>query len=273
MPAEKDLDPAESMWALFGYELRELRKAAGLTQEALGEKLHSSGGFVGQIETAERRPKPDYVADLDRILGARGRLIRLAHHAQLASLAQPSWFVGYANAESKAQRIRTFEPQVIPGLLQTEEYARELFRKVRMPQAEAEERAARRMTRQSILRHRDPTELWVVLDEGAIVRASRTPGVARSQLEYLLQVCELPNVILEVLPLDAGLHACMDGSMSLLMIPGRAECAYVEWVGDGRLISEASAVQEFARRYELLRADTLSPTKSAQLLRDLVENT
>lgn len=273
MPAEKDLDPTGCLWAFLGFELRRLRKDSGLTQEALAGQVHSTGGFVGQIETAERRPKLKFVEALDRALGSGDHLQLLAHHALQSSLSQPLWFSGYVNAEQHASRIRTFEPQVIPGLLQAEEYADELFRQIRMSPDEAEANRARRLARQAVLhRKRDPLRLWVILDESALLRTVKSPRVSKPQLEFLLRLCELPNVVIEVLPLSCGLHACMDGSLVLLSVPGHPECAYVEGMGYGRIIAESEAVSEVERRYDLLRCEALSPTRSAQLVHEYLES-
>ncbi|MDI2126572.1 helix-turn-helix domain-containing protein [Yinghuangia seranimata] len=273
MTAEKDIDPDESPWHLLAYELREHRKTAGMTQAQLATRAHSSESHVGSVETVHRRPQLDTIRAYDNVLNARGRLLRLYRMARRATQGLPAWFAGYTKAEEAASRIRTYEPQVVPGLLQVEGYARELFRQVRTPPDEIDDLAATRLLRQEIFTRSKPPDYWAVLDEAALQRLAFVPSpVAVEQLTHLLKVSELANVTVEVLPVDCGLHACMNGGFVLLTVPERGEVAYEEGVGEGRLIADDQAVDKIERRYDLLRAETLSPRRSAQYMRDVLEN-
>ncbi|GCE00979.1 helix-turn-helix domain-containing protein [Embleya hyalina] len=273
MPAAKDLDPEASLWDLFGAHLRFLRKLAGKTQQELGGELHSTGAFVGQIETADRRPSPEFVADLDRALGRTGLLTAIAFHAYRLTEGQPGWFENFAESERQAFRIRTFQPQAIPGLLQCEEYIRALLQKARVPPPIIEAWLTRRLKRKRLLTKKEAPQYWAAIDEAAVLRLKHDPRVAATQLLHLLEVSELPNVVLEVVPMDCGLHACMDGAFVLLSIPGRGECAFADGMVEGKMITEGHMVAEFQRRYDLLRTETLSPARSQQLLRNLLEST
>ncbi|WP_424640833.1 helix-turn-helix domain-containing protein [Embleya sp. AB8] len=261
------------MWDLFGAHLRFHRKLAGMTQQKLGGDLHSTGSFVGQIETAERRPSLEFVADIDRALGGTGLLIATAFHAYRLAEGQ-GWFETFAESERQASRIRTFQPQAIPGLLQCEEYIRALLHKARFPPAAIESGVARRLKRKRLLTKTDAPQYWAAVDEAALLRLKHDPQVAGPQLAHLLEVGELSNVVLEVVPMDCGLHPCMDGPFVLLSIPGRGECAYAaDGMVEGQMITEGHVVAEMQRRYDLLRAEALSPSRSQRLLRDLLEST
>ncbi|NUS59194.1 MAG: helix-turn-helix transcriptional regulator [Streptomycetaceae bacterium] len=273
MPAPKDLDPEASMWDLFGAQLRFLRRLAGLTQQQLGSVLHSTGSFVGQIETAERKPSLEFAVDLDRALGGTRLLAATAFHAHRLADGQPSWFETFAEAEKQAVRIRTFQPQVIPGLLQCEEYIRALLATARIAPATIDSWAARRLARKQLLTKKEAPEYWAAVDEAALIRLAHDQHVARPQLQHLLDLAGLPNVVLEVVPMDCGLHPCMDGAFVLLSIPGRGECAYEDGMFEGQMIADFHAVAEVQRRYDLLRAEALSPSRSQRLLRDLLEST
>jgi transcriptional regulator with XRE-family HTH domain len=273
MPAAKDLDPEASMWALFGAHLRFLRKLAGKTQQELGGDLHSTGSFVGQIETAERRPSPEFVADLDAVLGGTGLLIATASHAYRLAEGQPGWFETFAKAEQEAARVRTFQPQVVPGLLQCEEYTRALLQRARIAPATIDSLVTRRLKRKRLLTKMEPPQYWAAVDEATLIRLKHDdPKVAEPQITHLLELSELSNVVLEVVPMDCGLHPCMDGAFVLLSIPGRGECAYAEGMFKEQMVVDGHAVVEVQRRYDLLRAESLSPSRSHALLRDLLES-
>ncbi|GAA4958331.1 helix-turn-helix transcriptional regulator [Yinghuangia aomiensis] len=270
MVAEKDVDPNESLWALLAFHVRRLRKERGWTQEKLAEEAHSTSSTVGAIETLERKPRPDLVAAIDRALNAGGMLIDLAHHARIASAEIPSWFETLTKAERAAARIRTFEPQSIPGLLQCEQYARAQFAALR-DDDDLESRVAARMARQEVLTRDRPLKLWAIVDEAVLLRVAATPGVAIPQLTHLLAMAERPNIVIEILPIDCGVHPCMDGGFVLLTMHNRSEAVYVEPMGEGHLIAQDEAIDQCERRYDLLRAETWSPARSIAYIRALLE--
>ncbi len=260
------------MWDLFGAYVRHLRTLAGMTQNQMGSALHSTGSFVGQIETAERKPSPEFVAEIDRTLGATGLLVATAFHAYRLAEEQPGWFETFAAAERRAKRIRTFQPQTIPGLLQCEQYTRSLLRAARLPAVTVDAWVAKRLARAHLLTAKEAPQYWAAIDEAALLRLKQEPEVAKVQLEHLLEMAELPNVVVEVVPIDSGLHPCMDGSFVLLSIPARGECAYADDIFKGKLVTQTHAVADVERRYDLLRAEALSPSRSQRLLRDLLES-
>ncbi len=246
-------------------------QARGADEQKLGSGLHSSDSFVGQIETADRRPSLEFVAQLDRFLGAGGLLVATAFHAHRQIEANGGWFETFVAAERQARRIRTFEPQAIPGLLQCEEYVRSLLRAAKLPPMVVDDWVARRLARTRTLTGKEAPEFWAAIDEAALMRMMHNPQVAKPQLEHVLAVSELPNVVVEIVPLESGIHPCMDGGFVLLSIPGRGECVHSDGMFRTLMITETHAVAEVQRRYDLLRAKALSPSRSQQLLRDLLE--
>ncbi|MGW0659695.1 DUF5753 domain-containing protein [Streptodolium elevatio] len=176
------------------------------------------------------------------------------------------------HAEERAARIRMYEPQTVPGLFQTEGYIRELFRQVRKSPQEIDNQVAERLDRRKVLLKPDPPIVWAVVDETALSRLRHLPHeVAREQLEHLLTIAWMPHVNIEVVPISCGLHACMNGPIVLISIPGRGEVAYCEGMGSGRLVTDDQAVLDVECRYDPMRAEAHSPRHSVQVLSDLLE--
>ncbi|MEU8132328.1 DUF5753 domain-containing protein [Streptodolium elevatio] len=176
------------------------------------------------------------------------------------------------HAEERAARMRIFEPQTIPGVFQTEGYIRELFRQVGKLPHEIDAQVTARLARRATLAKLNPPSTWTVLEEGALSRLCQLPSeIAAEQVEHLLAMAELPNVTIEVVPISCGLHACMNGPIVLISIPGRGEVAYCEGMGSGRLVTDDQAVLDVECRYDLMRAEAHSPRHSVQVLSDLLE--
>jgi transcriptional regulator with XRE-family HTH domain len=158
--------------SLFVAELVAARTAAGLSQDALASQINYSPSLIGMIESGRRAPTLDIAERLDKALRAPGTLARLQQHARTTPL--PSWFRPYADVEATAAQLRSWQPLVIDGLLQTEDYARALL--AMRPDTSAEELdelVAARMERQAVLARDRPPTLWTVMDEGALQREIR----------------------------------------------------------------------------------------------------
>jgi len=257
---------------LYGRELRILRKAAGLSAEQLGALTNLTGSAVGAYERGERRPGPKFSVVADELLDGRGALTRLYEWMCLYAPLNPDWFESLLDAERKAKRIRVYQPQTIAGLLQTEDYARLLFTRARVSIDEAEQYLATRIKRRDVLSGPTAPHYWAVMDEAVFLRLACHPDVARGQIEHLLEVAELPHMMIEILPISSGLHACTNGGFVLLAIPEVGECAYIEGPGAGHLTTEMDDVVEVERRYDLVRAETLSRAESIEYMRALLES-
>lgn len=167
---------------------------------------------------------------------------------------------------------RTYQTHLIPGLLQTEGYARAAFSQLKLTRSRIDDLVTSRLQRQEILARANPPRFWAVIDEAAVSRLMLTPKIATEQVEHILHMLELPHVVVEVLPMACGLHAGMDGPFVLLDIPNRGVVGYMDTIGDGVLVTEEDRVAEMERRIDLVRAKTLSASQSAQLLRHLLES-
>ncbi|WTW93582.1 helix-turn-helix transcriptional regulator [Streptomycetaceae bacterium NBC_01309] len=275
MVAPSELDPFSSLWAAFGHYLRQRRNDLGWTQDELGSKVHATGTTVGYWESAKRTPEAKVVPVLDDVIGARGMLVILDHHAREAVAGVlPRWFEGFKAAEEAATRERVYSPQSIPGLLQCEAYARCQFAQMRQQDCVVDEWTRDRLKRQAVLtRPVAPLDYWAVVDEAALGRLMAHREIAAAQLGHMLTLIDRPNITVEILPTAAGLHACMDGAVVLLDLPDRGTCAWVEPMGEGHLVAERVRVTDMARRYDLLRTETLSVSASARVLRELLEST
>lgn len=207
-------------------------------------------------------------------MGADGALVRIYRVARKSDGGKPGWWESLTDAERCAARMRTFEPQVVPGLLQHEDYIREIFRRGLTSSTKIDEQVAERLARQAVLAKDEPATYWAVIDESAIARIRHLPTrIAKAQVEHLLHLMELPHVTVQVLPASAGVHACMTGAFVLFSIPGRNEVCYSESAtGEGTLVTDLEAVRTMEVRFDLMRGEALSPGASAQFMRDFMEN-
>ncbi|MTE17971.1 helix-turn-helix domain-containing protein [Streptomyces sp. TRM43335] len=260
------------MAALFGSRVRRLRTAAGLTQAELGEKAYVVGSRIAQIERAlGARPTLELARALDDALGADGLLVDLLPYVHREAF--PNWSRRFIAFSERAVRIGQYAAHVVPGLLQTEGYARAVLGlDVLLESGEQlEERVAARLARQDRLRSPARPELWVVLDEAVLRRPVGGRGVLRDQLLRLLKAAAEPHITVQVLPFDQGGHGAMGGSLTVLTLPDGTEVAYTEGADYGRLIEEPTEVERYAGIYDRLRAAALPPLMSLDMIRSALE--
>lgn len=260
-------EPSDSLKA-FGAALRVFRERALLTQEQLADRLTYSVASVASIEQGRRMATAHFVERVEDELDALGVLRAIARHVgRRPGLA--SWFRAWAQLEATAVSLCTYECRVVPGLLQTEAYARAVMLNVPPPPTEAElaERLAARMERQKLLTNRTPPIAFsFVIDESVLLRHTGGEEVTRGQLDRLLACGELWNVELQIMPLRQPFHAGSDGQMQLLETPDHRWLGYVEGQQTGYLVSNPKDVSLMQMRYAKLRSQALSPADSADLL-------
>ncbi|MFD7097335.1 Scr1 family TA system antitoxin-like transcriptional regulator [Streptomyces xanthophaeus] len=271
MPPKK-LDPSSSPRALLGAELRVARERAGMSQAELGEPLFVSGSFIGQLEAGTRRMHLDFARQIDEILDTGGFFVRNCGAA--AKSKYPDHFAAAAEAEALAVEIREYTPLIIPGLLQTEAYAREVFRAYQ-PTATKEaidELVTNRLERTALLN--DPTTplLWCVLDEAVLRRGGDNPVVMAEALRHIARLIRSHRIIVQVIPFSAGFHAGLDGSLKLMSFKDAPPLAYVDGIGMGQLFDDPATVARHALTYDLLTASALSPRKSLALIESVAED-
>ncbi|WP_329039732.1 helix-turn-helix transcriptional regulator [Streptomyces sp. NBC_00178] len=272
MPGPKKLDPSSSPRALLGAELRHRREAADLSQDDLGAPLFVSGSFIGQLEAGTRRMQADQAQRLDEALGADGFFVR--NCAALKQSKYPDHFAEAAEAERVATTIKQYAPLLIPGLLQTEAYARAVFRAYQPTATEEliDQLVSARLERAQILA--DPTTplLWVVLDEAVLRRRSGGSAVMAAALRHIVGLARQNRVIGQVLPFSVGAHAALDGGVKLMSFTDAPPLAYVDGLGMGRLQDDPATVARYALTYELLVADALPPDASLVLMESVAED-
>ncbi|MFI6725136.1 helix-turn-helix transcriptional regulator [Streptomyces sp. R-74717] len=272
MPGPKELDPSSSPRALLGAELRHRREGKGLSQEELGLPLFVSGSFIGQLESGTRRMQVDQAQKLDEILKADGFFVR--NCAALKKSKYPDHFAEAAEAEAVAKTIKEYAPQLIPGLLQPEAYARAVFRAYQPTAVEdvINDLVAARLERAQLLT--DPTTplVWAVLDEAVLRRQVGGPAVMAEALHHILELARDHRIIVQVLPFHAGAHAALDGGLKLMSFPDAPPLAYVDGIGFGRLHDDPATVARHQLTYELLQADALSQELSLALIESVAED-
>ncbi|WP_433656769.1 helix-turn-helix domain-containing protein [Nocardia sp. CA-128927] len=260
--------------------LHEMREHAELSKEEVSAKTGINVTTLYRIETAQARPQR-------RTLGAMLDLYAVSEEQRddamelLSDALKPGMsrayegsvsevYAAYINFEAEALSARHYQTSTIPGLLQTMEYATAVI-DTSMPKVEAaimEDRARARMDRAANLTKDEPLELWVVMDEAAIRRTVGGPAVMHGQLDRLLQETKRKNVILQILPFDAGAHPGMAGSFTLLDFhdPADPELVYVEGIAGDELIEGHPEIRRFGVIFDQLRAMALSPRDSAEMI-------
>ncbi|WP_329425024.1 helix-turn-helix domain-containing protein [Streptomyces sp. NBC_01268] len=271
MPAPKELDPSASLAALYGAKLRKLRLRAGLTQRQLGAEVPIAHSRIAQFELGNEVPPEDVDAKLDKILGAEGDLTDLWGHIHRTPF--PDWASKYMALERKAIKMLKYMAQAVPGLWQTEAYARALLRtsRPRDTDEEIEKLVVARIDRQDIMRRSSPPLFWCILDEAVLRRPVGSSGVMHEQLASLMSFARSPHTVLQVLPFSAGEHPVMGGSLTLLGFEKGLDVAYTESSHSGELVEGQKEVAEYALAYDLLQAKALAPESSLDVIRSVME--
>ncbi|WP_433085695.1 helix-turn-helix domain-containing protein [Dactylosporangium sp. CA-052675] len=270
---------------LLGAHLRRLREAQGVTREDAGWEIRSSESKISRMELGRVGFKERDVADLLSLYGVddpeeRSRLLALARDANNPGWwhrfgdVLPSWFHSYLGLEAAAALIRTYEVQFVPGLLQTQEYARAvvLLGHGRAKEDEIERRVELRMQRQQILHRPDPPKLWMVVDEAALRRPIGGTEVMRGQIEALLEINNtLPNVRLQVIPFNAGGHAAAGGAFTLLRFPDDdlPDVVYIEQLTSALYLDKRDDVDLYAEAMERLCVEARPPMDTSKILEDI----
>jgi transcriptional regulator with XRE-family HTH domain len=274
MPLVRELDPSAGPLEFFGAELRRARTAAGLSQEQLGQRVGYTGSQVGKVETGERAPSPDFAQRCDKALPEAGGLFtRIYALARRWDGGYPSWFAGWIEHERRATSLRTWEPLLIPGLLQTADYARALL-SAGPDMAEddqLEQLVSARIERQVILDGPQPPKLWVVIDETVLHRLIGTRKIMYDQLEALADTSCRSHVTIQVVPAGIGAHAGLNGAFIVAGFDGSPSILYVETVVEGQTIEKPALVSRATLAFDQLRAEALPRGASRDLIRKVAQ--
>ena len=219
---------------ILARQLQELREKAGLSYEQAAGAIYASPWTIRRVERAEGNLRPLTVKGLLVAYGVRDAgeidaFLRLAREAgkpgwwHTYSDVLPPWFRVFPGLEEAAGLIRGYEPHCIPGLLQTEDYARATVSAgyPDAPRPETDRRVALRMGRQQLLTRPDPPRLWLVIDEGVLHRPAGSPAVMRAQIDHLIGAAQQPGITIQVLPFAAGPHPAMYGTFHVFRFPGQ----------------------------------------------------
>jgi DNA-binding XRE family transcriptional regulator len=256
-------DPMTSMWAWMAHDLRLYRMRHKMTQDDLGRVLGCVKSTVSRLESAQLQLDLKQAVKLDALWNTQGHFTRLLEYGRRAH--DPDWIRQHADAESRATEIKTFEALVVPGLLQTREYSRDIF-VTGGAGDDIDERVEERMRRQEILTRPNPPRLWVLLDQGVIDRPTADPEVMRGQLARLLEESHRANVSIRVVPRSCGLHAGLGGSFKILYHE-LGDVAYSEAQFGGRLVVSAAEVRGLAVQYDRIGAHAFPESHSRELIK------
>lgn len=244
------------MHSFFASELRRAREAEGLTQQALANRIQYSTSLVALVEQGRRFPGEDFTRRLDETLPTDGLLKRIRRTLLEESLLP--WFREWATFEQQAIRLRNYETSYIPGLLQTEDYARALHvGGSPLPPKEMEKQIAARMKRQEILVREKPPQFVAVMDDHVLRRPIGGREVMHAQLIRLLELGALPHVSLHVIPADVGMHAGLDGAFAIATQPDGEDVVYLDHQLEGHVVQNPTEVLALRQRWDAVRAEAL----------------
>ncbi|GAA3005739.1 helix-turn-helix domain-containing protein [Streptomyces fulvorobeus] len=262
-------EPSESLKA-FGEVVKAFRKRAGLTQEEFAPLVRYSVPTIASIEQGRRFPPADFVERAEVVLDAFGAIRGAARHlSRRPGLAK--WFRQWADLEAEAVSLYTYECRLVPGLLQTEAYARRLFEN-RLPPLgddQVEDRLLARLERQLLLWQHPNTSYSFIVEEHLFRRQMGGPDVTRELIDQVLDIARLRNVEVQVMPVVRTGHAGMDGPMQLCESPNNRWLGYCEAQESGQLINDPKVVSMLQMRYARMRSQALSLEDSVSLLRQM----
>ncbi|MBE1491138.1 helix-turn-helix domain-containing protein [Plantactinospora soyae] len=255
----------EDAFAFIRDQLRRQRALRGMSQEEFGKRANYSASTVSAVETGTRPIDMPYAKRADEILETGGLFVSLLKAAQRDS--EPIWFKRWLDAERAATQLRNYHPTLIPGLLQTENYARAVLRfDATRPEEEVEKLVASRLERQEILTRDHPPLAIFVLDESAL---RRRDAIMAEQFRHLIRMAELPYVQLHLVPADAGLYVGLSGQLAL------ARSADGNWVGtlENQLadfvVGDEDGIATLLGRWEGVRGVALPQNLSLALLKEV----
>ena len=271
---------------VLGGHLRRLREESFITTEQAAAAIRGSHSKISRMEHGRVGFKERDIADLLTLYGVTGgeeraALLKLAREANTPGWWQgysdilPHWVEPYFGLEAAASFIRNYELQFVPGLLQTEGYARAL---IRLGNAATEDdvmrRAEARLSRQEILSRETPPRLWAVMDEGALRRSIGGKAVMREQIRHLIDMCDHPAVTLQILPFQIGAHPAMGGPFTILRFsePDLRDVVYIEQLTSALYLDKPAEVDSYLEVMEQLCLQAEPAAKTPEILKAAIDN-
>jgi transcriptional regulator with XRE-family HTH domain len=278
MSALESNPPKGTPRAVFGAMLRHYRVRAGLTQDQVGALAHVSGKLISAYENGWRVPTRPTTVDVDAVpeLNTRGALTELWDQFEDGMRYQPypDWFQDWPEKEAVARRLRWFEPNIVPGLLQTDSYARAVFHtRFGITDEEVEALVAARMKRQEILTREQPPAVWAILDEWVLRRLVGGQHTMVEQLSRLIEVAQRPGVILQIIPASAGAHTGLNaGGFALADFDDLSSIGYQEGPVRGHPVRDAKDVASLDLTWDTLAGEALPRKASLAQLEEVAKS-
>ncbi|MFJ1648329.1 helix-turn-helix domain-containing protein [Streptomyces sp. NPDC088258] len=263
-------EPGQGVVTAFGQQLKLFRTRAGLERAEFGKLVGYAAQSIASFEQGRRIPTPRLIDQSDEVLDAGGVLKALKD--EVARAQYPAFFRDAARLEASALALCVYAALAVPGLLQTEEYARAVFRMQRplLDDAVIEQRLEARLARQQIFVRRPAPLLSFIIEEAVLRKPIGGREVLRGQLEHILLVGQERNVEIQVMPTDREDHAALDGPFNLIDAATGQRIAYTEVQNDSRLHTEKTKIRELESRYGILRSQALTPTESLAFVEKLL---
>lgn len=259
-----------SAMSKFANQLKGWRNKRGWSQVELAAKLGYSNALVSQVEQQQKSPSADFAAKCDEVFDTPATFADLQE--LVAREAWPSYFAPVVDFQKRAIRIHEWDQRVLPGFLQTEDYARSVIRAGQpyISVDQVERKVAARMDLKQILqRESGRPHLWEVIHEGVLRQMIGSPEVMGNQIDYLIDAADSADMVLQVLPFTAHEHPGTDGPISIFEFTDSPSAGYTECNGGGMIVEQADQVAELVTNMSLIRAAALPPGDSLNLLRKI----
>ncbi|MFF8290171.1 helix-turn-helix domain-containing protein [Streptomyces sp. NPDC016309] len=255
-------DPGSGILRVFGRQLKRFRVRAGVERTEFGARLGYSASTIAAYEQGRRVPPPRFIDQADELLDA-GEVLKEMKE-EVARAQYPAFFRDAAKLEAEAVELHVYGTKAVPGLLQTEDYARAVFTMSRplLPEETVEQRVAARLARQEILARVPLPTISFVIEEAVLRRPLGGRMVMRGQLEQVLLIGQRRNVEIQVVPTELEEHAGLEGPFTLIETGDGRRIAYVEGYKDSRSHTDRKPVRELEEQYGILRAQALTPRAS-----------
>ncbi|GAA2429213.1 helix-turn-helix transcriptional regulator [Actinomadura vinacea] len=266
MRTRPNFDPDGNLWDLIAVELRRQRQERGLSHAAVGEIIDRDRSLVAHVESGFTRLQTAHAIKLDRAWNLSGLFQRLIKIAKARHDGE--WFKTHLEHEAQATYHKIYELGWVPGLFQTERYARAMFEAAGIENVKDAVQA--RVSRQACLQKRSRPRVWAILDEGVLDQPVGGPEVMQEQLAHLVELAQLPNITIRVAPRSVGAHPGRDGSFKIMSVDG-ADVVYTVAPGGGRLIQDAGEISSFRVWFDLIGDIALPRDAALRLLKAAME--
>lgn len=272
MPSKQ---PGRTPRQVFGKMVRFYREKAGMSRNELARRISKSVSLVQAIEQGDRAATDQVTSDIEAALNLDGDLTQLREEMAdgLGYQAYPSWFQEWLVFEQEAKRLRGFEPLLVPGLLETADYARAVFgARFGMTEDEIEEQVAARLKRQEILDREQPPELWVIMDELVLRRAVGGTYVMREQLRHLIEMARRPRVSLQVIPVGVTHQGLWAGGFAIADFDNAPTVGYQETASQGQVVDRTEDIEVLLESWDTLTREALPRKASHALLEEVAKS-